>query len=84
MPIPARFAVATPFWPLFAPPGEAARWLCLLLLSFWLTGCASLPDNVDRPVSTALANPADTTLGQLVAARAARAGREGRSDLAIT
>lgn len=41
-------------------------WLALLPL-LWLTACASLPDNVARPTSTAWANPDQTALGQLVA-----------------
>lgn len=41
-------------------------WLTLLPL-LWLTACASLPDNVARPASTAWASPDQTALGQLVA-----------------
>ncbi|RQO82057.1 phospholipase D family protein [Acidovorax sp. FJL06] len=37
-------------------------------------GCAGLPKDVDRPVSTALQNPGDTALGQLVEARRAAQG----------
>ena len=58
------------------------RWL-LLLASFWIAGCASLPSDVDRPVSSALANPAETRLGQLVAARAAKAGTRNDSGFAL-
>ncbi len=48
---------------------SATRWLTLFLATFWLAGCASLPDNVQRPVSTALATPGQTALGQLVSSR---------------
>lgn len=54
-----------------------------LLLGLWLTGCASLPSEVDRPVSTALANPAETRLGQLVEARAALASTRNDSGFAL-
>ncbi|MCJ0761689.1 phospholipase D family protein [Variovorax terrae] len=50
------------------------RWLGLLLLAAWLAGCASLPPPGERPVSTALADPQDTRLGQLVLARQAADG----------
>ncbi|MES2363032.1 MAG: phospholipase D family protein [Pseudomonadota bacterium] len=70
------------------PPPKAWRtgmlWrLAPLLLGAWLTGCASLPSEVDRPVSTALANPAETRLGQLVAARAAKASTRNDSGFAL-
>jgi len=70
----------------FSPASRAAtslRWLALLLLSLWLTGCASLPSEVDRPVSIALANPSETRLGALVAARAAKAGTRNDSGFAL-
>jgi cardiolipin synthase C len=60
-----------------------SRWLALLFLSLWITGCASLPSEVDRPVTTALANPAETRLGALVAARAAKAGTRNDSGFAL-
>ncbi len=41
----------------------------LLLVTVFMAGCAQLPTDVQRPVSTALANPADTTLGQLIKQR---------------
>lgn len=62
------------------------RLLSALGLAFtvaWLTGCASLPSEVDRPVTTALANPAETRLGALVAARAAKAGTRNDSGFAL-
>lgn len=56
----------------FARPHTTPRWLAwlpLLLLAVVLAGCGSLPENVERPVSHALASPASTPLGQLAAAR---------------
>ena len=57
----------------FARPHATPRWLAwlplLLLLAAVLAGCGSLPENVERPVSHALASPAGTPLGQLAAAR---------------
>lgn len=38
-----------------------------------LTGCAGLPENVDRPVSRALANPSGTALASMVQAQKATA-----------
>ncbi|MEO5660660.1 MAG: phospholipase D family protein [Polaromonas sp.] len=67
-----------------APRHQAARqWLVLMFLSFWVSGCASLPSEVDRPVSKALANPTQTRLGQLVQARAAKAGTHNDSGFAL-
>ena len=66
-------------------PGPA-RWRTLALLTFlalWLTGCASLPSDVDRPVSVALVNPAETLLGALVQARAAKASTRNDSGFAL-
>jgi cardiolipin synthase C len=53
------------------------------LLGAWVSGCASLPSNVERPVSTALANPGETRLGQAVAARAAKADTRNDSGFAL-
>jgi putative cardiolipin synthase len=64
-------------------PCSVIRWGSLVVLSLWITGCASLPSKVDRPVSTALANPSDTRLGQLVQARAAQAGTRNDSGFAL-
>jgi putative cardiolipin synthase len=71
-----------------APPSAcltstAWRWLALLTLAAWLTGCASLPSEVDRPVSTALANPEQTRIGLAVQQRAARAGTRNDSGFAL-
>ena len=54
-----------------------------LTASLLLTGCASLPSDVDRPVSTALTDNSDTMLGRTVAARAAIAGTRNDSGFAI-
>ncbi|MBS0425924.1 MAG: phospholipase D family protein [Proteobacteria bacterium] len=57
-------------------PRATGRWLptalrasASLLIALAMTACAELPKNVDRPESVALASPAGTTLGDLVAAR---------------
>ncbi|WP_411881181.1 phospholipase D family protein [Polaromonas sp. YR568] len=62
---------------------SASRWLALLFMGLWITGCASLPSEVDRPVSTALAKPSETRLGALVAERAAKAGTRNDSGFAL-
>ena len=51
-------------------------WLALLtvVLAGAITGCAGLPKDVERPVSSALPSPAGTALGQLVEERRAAAG----------
>lgn len=54
-----------------------------LLTALWLTGCASLPSEVDRPVSSALADPGQTSLGKAIAARAAKAGTRNDSGFAL-
>ena len=64
----------------------AWQWLnlaVLALLAAWISGCASLPSEVNRPVSTALANPTQTSLGALVQARAAKAGTRNDSGFAL-
>ena len=45
-----------------------------LAMAAALSGCAGLPKDVHRPVSTALPSPAGTALGQLVEERRAAAG----------
>lgn len=63
-------------------PGRG--WLTLLrvvlvtLMTTWAAGCASLPSNVTRPVSTAFKAPDETTLGRLVQQRRTQAA--ARSD----
>ena len=64
-------------------PHRPQQWLLMLFLSCWVTGCASLPSEMDRPVSTALANPLETRLGQFVQARAAKAGTRNDSGFAL-
>ena len=80
---------------LFASPqvssNRRARWAAARLpgllfpavLGLWMAGCASLPTDVARPVSTALANPGETRLGQAVVARAAKAGTRNDSGFAL-
>lgn len=59
------------------------RWVAPLMLGAWLAGCASLPSEVDRPVSTALANPEQTRIGHAVQQRAAKAGTRNDSGFAL-
>ena len=54
-----------------------------LLMSLWLTGCAALPSDVQRPVTTALENNSNTRLGKDVAARAAAASTRNDSSFAL-
>jgi cardiolipin synthase C len=57
----------------------AWRWILALTLATWtVVGCASLPANVDRPVSNAFGAPDQTPLGQLALQRHAQ--DKGRSD----
>jgi phosphatidylserine/phosphatidylglycerophosphate/cardiolipin synthase-like enzyme len=70
-PPPARLLVAP--W----------RWIAALMLGLWLTGCASLPSEVDRPVSMALADPTETRIGRAVQARAAQAETHNDSGFAL-
>ena len=73
----------SPFCALQARLSGICQWLGLAFLIVWTAGCASLPSKVDRPVSTALANPVQTRLGQLAAARAALAGTRNDSGFAL-
>lgn len=59
------------------------RWLLMAVFSLLLAGCASLPSEVERPVSSALANPETTRLGQLVQARAAQSKTHNDSGFAL-
>ena len=52
-------------------------------MSLWLTGCAALPSNVQRPVSTALENNLNTQLGKTVAGGAAAASTRNDSGFAL-
>ena len=54
-----------------------------LVLCMWLTGCASLPSDVQRPVSNALADNTDTRLGKAVATRAKAASTLNDSGFAL-
>ena len=58
-------------------------WKGLLCACLLLTGCTSLPSDVDRPVSRALADPGQTSLGKAIAARAAKAGTRNDSGFAL-
>ena len=48
-----------------------------------LSGCGGLPRDVERPVSTALAAPEATALGQLAASRRPASARKGESGFAL-
>jgi putative cardiolipin synthase len=64
-----------------APSTTWSRWwrcVVSVVLLGWATGCASLPANINRVASTAFAQPEQTALGQLTAARRAQA--RARSD----
>ena len=54
-----------------------------LLMSSWLTGCAVLPSDVQRPASTALENNLDTRLGKAVAEGALAASTRNDSGFAL-
>ena len=65
-------------FPSFMPVKTGQRWriAATLLVTLVFTGCAELPKNVERPVSTAITDPGDTALGRLVETRKlAAAGR---------
>ncbi len=79
----AALCPASCFYPLASLHLGAWRWLRLLLACFWITGCSALPTNVERPLSTALPNPSETRLGQLVQARAAKAGTHNDSGFSL-
>lgn len=53
--------------------------LLIALIASWLAGCASLPAEVQRPVSQALQQPEDTRLGRCVAEYVARTGQRHAS-----
>ncbi len=62
-------------------PSRSARrmtWLTWLAAALWLAGCASLPDQVERPVSTALSGAESaSTLGRLAQSAAPSADVSG-------
>ena len=57
--------------------------IAALVAGLALPGCASLPSEVERPVSTALSDNSNTRLGREVAARAAAAGTRNDSGFAL-
>ncbi|MDB5914593.1 MAG: cardiolipin synthetase (Cardiolipin synthase)-like protein [Ramlibacter sp.] len=57
------------------------RWLTLVVLLSWASGCASLPANTQRVASSAFTQVDQTPLGQLMQARRTQAG--ARSDSAF-
>ena len=84
--MPQHFRISAPRQPTarrrLQRPGFAVGFIGLFILVLMtLHGCASLPDGVQRPVSSALGNPLETRLGKAVADRAARLG--GRHDSAF-
>jgi phosphatidylserine/phosphatidylglycerophosphate/cardiolipin synthase-like enzyme len=76
--------------PVLADPIAAAarartfvsRLLVMIALATWAAGCASVPAQVERKASRALATPQDTALGRLVDARRSQA--RTRSESAFT
>ncbi|MBC7436324.1 MAG: phospholipase D family protein [Bdellovibrionales bacterium] len=64
-------------------PVSSVRWFFLFFVAVWLSGCASLPDRVERPVSTALSAPSQTRLGQLVQSRRTQANARSDSGFAL-
>lgn len=64
------------FLPLLTSLARHSRRALALVATVALMGCAGLPKDVERPISTALQNPGDTALGQWVEAR--RAAQKAR------
>ena len=54
-----------------------------MLMVLCLGACASLPENVSRPISTALVDNSHTRIGKAVAERAAKAGTHNDSGFAL-
>ena len=69
----------------FTAPPHWRTWLTLVVLTLatLATGCASLPREVQRTASSALATPEDTPLGQMVEQRRAREARRGDSGFCL-
>src|SRR4030095_3353404 len=55
------------------------RWMLAIGLSSLIAGCASLPDNVERPGSAAWKAPEQPPLGELVQRRGAQEGARSES-----
>ena len=51
--------------PALAPGAMFRRWLALAASLMFLSACAELPEQVERPVSKSLATPEGTALGTL-------------------
>ncbi len=66
-----------------SPCGRVLVWLAVLVASWGLMGCGSLPKDVDRPVSHALAEGVSTPLGDLAQARRSASARPGDSGFAL-
>lgn len=62
---------------------QAGASAALAILLALLCGCASLPSEVERPISTALPDPGQTRLGKAVANRAAQTGARNDSGFAL-
>jgi cardiolipin synthase C len=70
----------------FEPALTQPRRLLALLVALFLlvlVGCASLPEDVERPASTALSNPEDTPLGRAFSKRATSTGTRNDSAFAL-
>ncbi len=71
--------------PISSRPGRASRWTfwrlaVLLSLSTWAAaGCASLPNNLNRPVTMSFNAPDETALGKLVLAKRSQAAARSES-----
>ena len=62
---------------------HASSLFFFMFVSLWMSGCAALPANVQRPVSVALEKTQDTRLGQALAKRAAVANTRNESGFAL-
>ena len=58
-------------------------WLAIVAASWALLGCGSLPKDVERPVSSALAAGVSTPLGELARSRRSATARPGDSGFAL-
>ncbi len=62
---------------------HASSLFFFMLMSLWISGCAALPANVQRPVTVALEKTQDTRLGKALVARAAAANTRNESGFAL-